>query len=74
MIGLFEQYVKLSNNLHYDAMLAAVRVEDPGRLADTISSHLVVPVEEKQNLLEIVSRPRAAHPHRRRSWRPRSTS
>ena len=55
VIGLFEQYVKLSNNLHYDAMLAAVRVEDPGKLADTISSHLVVPVEEKQNLLEIVS-------------------
>ena len=55
VIGLFEQYVKLSNNLHYDAMLAAVRVEDPGRLADTISSHLVVPAEEKQNLLEIFS-------------------
>ena len=55
VIGLFEQYVKLSNNLHYDAMLAAVRVEDPGKLADTISSHLVVAVEEKQNLLEILS-------------------
>ena len=54
-IALFEQYVKLSNNLHYDAMLAAVRVEDPSKLADTIASHLVVPVEEKQNLLEIVS-------------------
>jgi ATP-dependent Lon protease len=53
VIGLFEQYVKLSNNLHYDAMLAAVRVEDPGKLADTIASHLVVSVEEKQNLLEI---------------------
>jgi ATP-dependent Lon protease len=52
-IALFEQYVKLSNNLHYDAMLAAVRVEDPGKLADTIASHLVLPVEEKQNLLEI---------------------
>src|SRR6185503_16413286 len=51
--GLFEQYVKLSNNLHYDAMLAAVRVEDPGKLADTIASHLVVSVDEKQNLLEI---------------------
>ena len=55
VIGLFEQYVKLSNSLHYDAMLAAVRVEDPGKLADTISSHLVVSVEEKQNLLEIFS-------------------
>ena len=55
VIALFEQYVKLSNNLHYDAMLAAVRVEDPGKLADTISSHLVIAVEEKQNLLEIFS-------------------
>jgi ATP-dependent Lon protease len=54
-IALFEQYVKLSNNLHYDAMLAAVRVEDPGKLADTIASHLVLAVEEKQNLLEIFS-------------------
>jgi Lon protease-like protein len=52
-IALFEQYVKLSNNLHYDAMLAAVRVEDPGKLADTVASHLIIPVEEKQNLLEI---------------------
>jgi ATP-dependent Lon protease len=55
VIALFEQYVKLSNNLHYDAMLAAVRVEDPGKLADTIASHLVLGVEEKQNLLEIFS-------------------
>jgi ATP-dependent Lon protease len=55
VIGLFEQYVKLSNNLHYDAMLAAVRVEDPGKLADTIAAHLVLPVEEKQNLLEVFS-------------------
>ena len=64
VIGLFEQYVKLSNNLHYDAMLAAVRVEDPGKLADTISSHLVVPVEEKQNLLEIFSAQERLTPHR----------
>jgi ATP-dependent Lon protease len=55
VVSLFEQYVKLSNNLHYDAMIAAVRVDDPGRLADTIAAHLTVGVDEKQNLLEIVS-------------------
>src|SRR5215217_2989705 len=33
VVSLFEQYVKLSNNLHYDAMIAAVRVDDPGRIA-----------------------------------------
>src|SRR5262249_12872905 len=55
VVPLVEQYVKLSNNLHYDAMIAAVRVDDPGKLADTISAHLVVGVDEKQNLLEIIS-------------------
>ena len=55
VVALFEQYVKLSNNLQYDAMVAAVRVDDPGKLADTIAAHLVVGVDEKQNLLEIIS-------------------
>src|SRR6478672_5283672 len=55
VVSLFEQYVKLSNNLHYDAMIAAVRVDDPGKLADTISAHLLVGVDEKQNLLEIIA-------------------
>src|SRR6187455_2999580 len=56
VVSLFEQYIKLSNNLQYDAMVAAVRVDDPSRLADTIAAHLQVGVEEKQNLLEIVAR------------------
>src|ERR1700752_5281579 len=55
VVSLFEQYVKLSNNLHYDAMIAAVRVDDPGKLADTIAAHLLVGVDEKQDLVEIVS-------------------
>ena len=55
VVSQFEQYVKLSNNLHYDAMIAAVRVDDASKLGDTIAAHLVVGVEEKQNLLEIVS-------------------
>ena len=55
VVSLFEQYVKLSNNLQYDAMIAAVRVDDPSKLADTIAAHLVVGVEEKQNLLEIIA-------------------
>ncbi len=55
VVTQFEQYVKLSNNLHYDAMIAAVRVDDASKLADTIAAHLVVGVEEKQNLLELIS-------------------
>ncbi len=55
VVSMFEQYVKLSNNLNFDAMIAAVRVDDPSKLGDTIAAHLLVGVEEKQNLLEIVS-------------------
>jgi len=54
-VNLFEQYVKLSNNLNFDAMIAAVRVDDPARLSDTIAAHMMIGVEEKQNLLEIIS-------------------
>jgi ATP-dependent Lon protease len=51
--GLFEQYVKLSQSLNYDTMIAAVRVEDPGKLSDAIAANLQIPVEEKQELLEL---------------------
>jgi len=51
--NLFEQYVKLSQTLNYDTMIAAVRVEDPGKLADAIAANLQIAVEEKQELLEI---------------------
>jgi ATP-dependent Lon protease len=50
--GLFEQYVKLSQSLNYDTMIAAARVDDPGKLSDTIAANLQLPVEEKQELLE----------------------
>ncbi len=51
--GLFEQYVKLSQSLNYDTMVAAIRVEDANKLADTIAANLQLAVEEKQELLEI---------------------
>ncbi len=51
--NLFEQYVKLSQTLNYDTMIAAVRVEDPGKLSDAIAANLQIPVEEKQELLEL---------------------
>ncbi len=51
--SLFEQYVKLSQNLNYETMIAAVRVDDAGKLADTVSANLQLTIEEKQDLLEI---------------------
>src|ERR1035437_10373819 len=42
--GLFEQYVKLSQSLNYDTMIAAARVDDAAKLSDTIASNLQIPV------------------------------
>ncbi len=50
---LFEQYVKLSQNLNYETMVAAIRVDDPGKLADTVGANLQLTIEERQELLEI---------------------
>ncbi len=50
---LFEQYVKLSQNLNYESMVAAIRVDEPGKLADTVAANLQLTIEEKQEILEI---------------------
>ena len=51
--SLFEQYVKLCQSLNYETMIAAVKMDDPARLTDTISANLQLSIEEKQELLEI---------------------
>jgi ATP-dependent Lon protease len=51
--ALFEQYVKLSQSLNYETMIAAVKVEEIGKFTDTIAANLNVSIEEKQELLEI---------------------
>jgi ATP-dependent Lon protease len=51
--SLFEQYVKLCQTLNYETMIAAVRMEDPAKLTDTIAANLQLSIEEKQELLEI---------------------
>src|ERR1700716_2052679 len=51
--GRFEKYVKLSQNLNYETMIAAIRVDEPGKLADTVGANLQLTIEEKQELLEI---------------------
>jgi ATP-dependent Lon protease len=51
--GLFEQYVKLSQSLNYETMIAAIKVDETGKLSDTVAASLNVSIEEKQELLEI---------------------
>jgi len=51
--ALYEQFIKLSQSMNYETMIAAARVEDPSRLSDTIAANLQLPVDEKQELLEM---------------------
>ncbi len=51
----FEKYIKMNKKIPPETMLTVVNIEDPGVLADTIISHLLIRVSEKQRLLEITS-------------------
>lgn len=51
----FEQYVKVSKKIPPETVMSVVSVEDPGRLADIIASHLSLRVGDKQSILEAIS-------------------
>jgi ATP-dependent Lon protease len=49
---LFEQYGKLQQSLNQEAA-AALRLDEPAKLADVIAANLPLAIEEKQQLLEL---------------------
>ena len=49
---LFEQYGKLQQSLNQEAS-AALRTDEPAKLADVIAANLPLAIEEKQQLLEV---------------------
>ncbi len=59
---LFEEYLKLSQNANFQSIIPALRDHTPDRIADIIASHMFLPLDEKQNLLETInSRERVRH-------------
>ena len=54
LMSLFEQYVKTNRKLPPELMQTLAGIDEPQRLADTISAHLSVRLAEKQRLLESV--------------------
>ena len=61
---LFEEYLKVNQNANFQSIIPALRDHSPERIADIISSHLFVPLEEKQNLLETIHGRGTAQPAR----------
>ena len=48
----FEDYVKLNKKVPPEALASLGQITEAGKLADSISAHLAVKIEEKQSLLE----------------------
>lgn len=51
----FEQYIKVSKKVSNETFATVADVEEPGRLADLIASHLPIKTKQKQEILEIIS-------------------
>ena len=51
----FDQYVKLNKKIPPEILTSLATIEDASRLADTISAHLTLKLEEKQSILEMFS-------------------
>jgi len=52
LMSQFEQYIKLNKKIPPEVLGSLMSIDEPGRLADTISAHLFLKVEDKQELLE----------------------
>ena len=53
VVAQFEQYVKLNKKIPQEILTSLTGIEDAGRLADTISAHLPLKLEQKQKMLEV---------------------
>ena len=54
MLEYFEQYIKISKKVSAEAYAIVSDIEEPGRMADIIASHLPLKLKEKQEILEMV--------------------
>jgi ATP-dependent Lon protease len=52
VVSQFEQYIKLNKKIPPEVLVSINQIEDPGKLADTVASHLSLKIPEKQELLE----------------------
>ncbi|MEW9122135.1 MAG: endopeptidase La [Thermotaleaceae bacterium] len=48
----FENYIGVSNRISPEVLISVSSIEEPGRLADVIASHMVLKIEQKQEILE----------------------
>jgi ATP-dependent Lon protease len=54
VLDYFEQYLRLSKKVSPETYSAVADIDDPGRLADIIASHLPLKIADKQKILETI--------------------
>jgi ATP-dependent Lon protease len=52
LLNYFEQYIKLSKKVSAETYSTVSDIDEPGRLADIVASHLPLKMKEKQKVLE----------------------
>src|SRR6201988_2367999 len=53
LLSAFDQYVKLNKKIPPEILTSLSGIDEPGRLADTVSAHLPLKLEQKQAVLEM---------------------
>ena len=54
LMSQFDQFVKLNKKIPPEILSSLASIDEPIRLADTISAHLPLKIDEKQTLLETI--------------------
>ncbi|MDB5084411.1 MAG: endopeptidase La [Bacilli bacterium] len=54
LLTQFEQYIKSSKKVTQETLNSVLDIEEPGRLADAIASHLTLKIKDKQAILDAV--------------------
>ncbi len=54
VLNQFEQYIKINRKVPPETLSTVSDIEEPGRFADVIASHLSMKIEQKQELLEAI--------------------
>ena len=52
VLGSFDEYINIDQNMAPEVFATVVTIESPGRMADMIASHLEIKIEDKQAIIE----------------------
>ena len=55
LLSQFEQYVQLGKKVPAEVLSSLNSIDEPSRLVDTMSAHMALKIEQKQEILEIIN-------------------